>query len=81
MAGCSLATEAEAEEPPLTVRRKLPLETPVPVRGRSAGELVSELVMVRVPVRGPRAVGVKVMVTGQVEPGARVVVEQGAVTA
>ena len=29
--------------------------------------------MVRVPVRGPRAVGVKVMVIGQVELGARVV--------
>jgi hypothetical protein len=65
----------------LTVRRKLPLGTPVPVRGRSAGELASLLARVRVPVRGPRAVGEKVMVTGQLDPGVRVVVVQGTVTA
>ena len=81
MAGRSLTTVAEAVGPPLTVRRKLPLGTPVPVRGTSVGELASELAMVRVPVRGPRVVGVKVMVTGQLEPGVRVVVEQGTVTA
>jgi hypothetical protein len=64
----------------LTVRRKLPLGTPVPVRGMRVGELVSEL-RVRVPVRAPRVVGVKVMVMGQLEPGVRVLVEQGAVMA
>ena len=81
MAGYSLAMVAEAEVLPLTVRRKLPLATPVPVRGTMVGELASELVMVRVPVRGPRVVGVKVMVAVQVALGARVVVVQGVVRA
>ena len=57
------------------------LGTPVPERGMIVGELVPELDKVRVPVRAPRVVGVKVMVTGQLEPGVRMVVEQGAVTA
>ena len=39
MAGRSLTTVAVAVVPPLTVRRKLPLGTPVPVRGTCAGEL------------------------------------------
>jgi hypothetical protein len=78
---------AVAEELPLTVRRKVPLGTPVPVRGRRVGEFVSELSMVRVPLLGPRVVGVKVMVTGQLELARRVVVglpalvAQGVVTA
>ncbi len=81
MAGRSATTVAVPVGPPLTVRRKLPLGTPLPVRGTRVGELVSVLAMVRVPVRAPRTVGVKVTVMGQLEPGVRVVVEQGAVTA
>ena len=46
-----------------------------------AGELGSELVMVRVPVRAPVAVGVKVTVTEQLAPAARVVTAQGVVMA
>ncbi len=46
-----------------------------------SGEVVAELVMVRVAVRGPMAVGVKVTVTGQAAPGARVVRLQGTVMA
>jgi hypothetical protein len=81
VAGCSLGTVAEAVAALLTVRRKLPLGTPVPVRGMSVGELGSELVMVRVLLRGPRVVGVKVMVAVQVALGARVVRVQGTVRA
>jgi hypothetical protein len=65
----------------LTVRRKVPLGTPVPVRGMSAGELASELAMVRVLLRWPRVAGVKVTVTVQVDPGASVIVVQGTVRA
>ena len=65
----------------MTVRRKLPLGTPVPVSGMKVGELGSELVRVRVLLRGPRAVGVKVMVAVQVASGARVVVVQEVVRA
>ena len=82
MAGRSLATVAVAVGAPLTVRRKVAVGDSGAGEGDGcAGELVSELVTVRVPVRAPRAVGVKVMVTGQLEPGVRMVVEQGAVTA
>jgi hypothetical protein len=81
VAGRSLATVAEAVVPPLTVRRKLPLGTPVPVRGIRAGELASELVMVRVLLRGPRVVGVKVMVAVQLVFGASMVKLQGTVMA
>jgi hypothetical protein len=76
---------AEAEEALLAVRRKLPLVTPVPVRGTMldevpAGPLLG-LVMVRVPGRAPRVVGVKVTVIVQVAPGASVVRVQGTVMA
>ena len=81
MAGNSLGTVADAEGPPLTVRRKLPLPTPVPVRGTMSGEVVAELVMVRVPGRAPRVVGVKVTVMRQLAPGASVVRVQGMVMA
>jgi hypothetical protein len=72
---------AEAVGPPLTVRRKLPLGTPVPVRGMRAGELASELVTVRMLLRGPRVVGVKVMVAEQVALGVSAVRVQGVVMA
>ncbi len=81
MAGCSVVTVAEAEELPLTVRRKLPLGTPLPVRGIWAGELGSELVMVRVLLSAPRVLGVKVTVAVQLVLGTRVVKMQGAVRA
>lgn len=81
MAGRSETTVAVPVEPPLTLSRKLPPTTPVPVSGTRAGELESVLAIVRVPGRTPKTVGVNVTVTGQLEPGVRVVVEQGAVTA
>ena len=74
-------TVALAVGPPLTVRVKVPLGTPVPVSWRVAGELVSVLLTVRVPLRGPSAVGVKVTVAEQLAPGARVVRAQGTVRA
>jgi hypothetical protein len=49
--------------------------------GNLCGGVGVVLARVRVPLRAPRVVGVKVMVTGQLEPGVRIVVEQGAVTA
>ncbi len=71
-----------AEGAPLTVRRKVPLGTPVPVRGMLRfWRPVLGSVEVRVPLRGPRAVGVKVTVSWQLLPGARVVVVQGTVMA
>ncbi len=81
MAGRPLGTAVAEVAAPLTVRVKVPLTMPVPVRGTRSGEVVAELVMVRVAVRGPIAVGVKVTVTGQVAPGARVVRLQGTVMA
>lgn len=45
------------------------------------GEEGSELVMVSAPGRAPRPVGVKVIWAVQEEPGLRVGVEQGMVTA
>jgi hypothetical protein len=72
VAGNSLWTLTEAEGPPLTVRVKAPLVTPVPVRGMMSGEVASELVMVRVPGRAPRVVGLKVTVAAQLAPGASV---------
>ena len=81
MAGWPEMTVALAEEPPLTVRENWPLGEPEPVRGIVAGELGSELVTVRVPVRWPRTAGVKVMTTAQLAPGARAVVLPGVVTA
>ena len=49
------------------------------VRSTMAGELWSVLATVRVPSRSPVAVGVKVMMTEQLEPGVRVVRVQGVV--
>jgi hypothetical protein len=73
---------AEAEAAPLTVSEKVPLGTPVPVRGMlSDGALVLVLVEVRVLLSGPSAVGVKVTVIWQLVLGARVVVVQGTVMA
>jgi hypothetical protein len=72
---------ADAVDELLTVRRKVPLGTPVPVRGRRVGELGSELEMVRVLLRWPRAVGVKVMVAVQEALGPRVMGLQGTVMA
>ena len=46
---------ADAVAAPLTVRVKLPFAMPVPVRGMMSGELASELRMVSVPARAPRA--------------------------
>ncbi len=61
---------AVAEAAPLTVSEKVPLGTPVPVSGMvSAGAVVLGLVAVRVPLRGPRVVGVKVTVIWQLVPG------------
>jgi hypothetical protein len=51
------------------------------VRGTVVGELVSELVTVRVLLRGPRVVGVKVTVMEQLVPGVSAVSEQGTVMA
>lgn len=45
------------------------------------GEFASELPRVRVLLSAPRAVGAKVMVMVQVEPGASVVVRHGVVIA
>jgi hypothetical protein len=70
-----------AEGPPSTVRVKVLLGTPVPLRGRSVGVVDAELVMVRLLLRGPMAVGVKVTVTVQLAPGAMVVRLQGTVMA
>ncbi len=55
--------------------------TAVPLSGTARGELGSELAMVRLPVREPVAVGVKVTVMAQIAPGASEVVAQGLVTA
>jgi hypothetical protein len=68
-------------EPPSTERVKEPLASPVPVRGTRSGVVPSELVMVRVPERGPMMVGVKVTVTGQLAPGTRAESAQGTVSA
>lgn len=81
VAGSSRATVAVAVGPPLAVRRKVLAGMPVPVSGMRAGELVSELVTTRVPVREPRAVGVKVTVIRQVAAGARLPKVQGVVMA
>jgi len=70
-----------AELPPLTVRVKAPLGTPVPVSGMIVGEVLLLLVMVSEPLRGPMAVGVKVTVTEQLWPGTSVVNCQGTVMA
>src|SRR5277367_1742528 len=81
VAGNSLCTVMEADGPLLTVSVKLPLPTPLPVRGMMFGEVLAGpllgLVMVRVPGRAPRVVGVKVTVAVQLAPGASVVVVQG----
>src|SRR5277367_3191857 len=77
VAGNSLCTVMAADGPLLTVSVKLPLPTPSPVRGMMFGEALSELVMVRVPGRAPRAVGAKVTVIGQFAPGVSVVTVQG----
>ena len=71
-----------AEAAPLTVRVKVPLGTPVPVSGmvREVAPVLV-LVAVRVPLSGPRVVGVKVTVIWQLVLGARVVVVQGTVIA
>ncbi len=74
-------TVTDAVAAPLVVRVKLPLAAPVPVRGTASGELESELVMVRVPGRAPRVVGVKVMVTEQLVPAVSVASAHGVVTA
>jgi hypothetical protein len=72
---------AEAVDALLMVRVKVPLTMPVPVRGTTSGEVVAELVTVRVALRAPIAVGVKVTVTVQLAPGAKVVRLQGTVMA
>ena len=73
---------AVAEAAPLTVSEKVPLGTPVPVIGMVRGVApVLVLVAVRVPLSGPRAVGLKVTVSWQLVLGARVVVVQGTVMA
>ena len=72
-------TVTEDDAPPSTVREKAPAGIPEPVRGTVIGELGSELVIVRLPVRAPVAVGVKAMVTAQLAPGASVDAEQGLV--
>ena len=74
-------TVAAEVGPPSTVRVKVPLAMPVPVRGTMVGEAGSELVRVREPGREPVAVGVKVRVRVQVWPGVRVVRAQGVVRA
>jgi hypothetical protein len=73
-------TETVLEMPPSTLRLKLPLEIPFPLRGMMPGELGSELVMVRLPVSGPSPVGLNVMVAVQLAPGARVDVLHGVET-
>ncbi len=53
---------------------------PLPVKGVAAGEVASELVTVKVPLRGPDADGAKVRVTEQLLPGLSAVRAQGTVT-
>jgi hypothetical protein len=81
VAGFPLLTVTVEERPPSTVRVKVPPAFPVPVRGMMAGEVWSVLETVKMPLRGPAAVGVKVTVTEQLAPGTRVVRAQGMVMA
>ena len=76
MAGVPLTTVAEAEVPPLTLRRIEGEAVPSPVNGMFRGDVGSELAMVREPVRDPVAVGEKRMEMAQLAPGASVVDEQ-----
>ena len=76
-AGAPLATVADAVLEPDAVRVNDPARVPLPVSGTAAGEVGSELVTVRVPARGPAAVGEKAMVTEQLAPAASVVNTQG----
>jgi len=71
-AGEPLATVADAILEPDAVRVNVPLRKPLPVSETAAGEDASELVMVSVPERVPGAVGEKVTVTEQLDPGASV---------
>jgi hypothetical protein len=80
-AGWPLTTVAAEEEVPPTVRVKVPLMRPVPLRGIRSGDVEAELVAVMVPLRAPIADGVKVTVTAQLAPGARVLKVQGTVMA
>lgn len=79
MAGLPLRTVAEEVGPPSTVRVKVPLARPVPRSGMAVGEVESELVKVRVLLRMPMMLGVKVSMRVQVAPGAREVRGQGVV--
>ena len=74
-------TVAEDEVAPSTVRAIEAVGFPVPVRGTAIGELGSELVTVKVPVRVLVAVGVKVIVIAQLAPGSREFELQGLVIA
>jgi hypothetical protein len=68
---------AEALPPPFAVSVNVPPAAPVPVRPTAAGELMSELVTVRVPGCEPVAAGANVTVTEQLPPAASVVTVQG----
>ena len=64
---------------PSTEREKVPGARADPVSGILRGELGSELVTVSEPVRMPGVDGVKVSVTAQLAPVARMVEEHGVV--
>ena len=72
MAGPPLLTETDEEAAPSTARVNEPALMAVPVSGMVRGEDGSELAMLRVPERVPRAVGVKVTCAVQVAPASRV---------
>lgn len=81
VAGVPLTTVSLPTAPPFTVIAKVPPCTPVPLNGIDMGDAGSELRIVNVPEREPKATGVKATPTAQLLPGASTACGQGTLTA